>query len=126
MALNDFNDNLNIVSQLADQPNLAASALKAKFDEAGNAIQTWVNGTLVPFVNGLADGSNLGTKVVKTAALDDGSVTTAKIADANITSAKLDLQTKIVLSGSAIYGTQTDMNNVSNPVVGQIFFKKVT
>lgn len=118
MALSNFSDNMDIIQALADQPALSASAMKIEFDKAGNKLKTWINSTLVPFINGLVDGSNLGTKVVKTANIDDEAVTSAKIADANVTSAKLAAQTKIVLSGSDIYGNSLPASGTT----GQIFF----
>ena len=43
---------LNIIQALDDEPNdvggLTSSELKAKFDEAGNTIKTYINGTLIP------------------------------------------------------------------------------
>lgn len=52
MALPAFGTNLNIIQQLDDEPNdvggLTAAELKAKFDEAGLTIQTWINETLLP------------------------------------------------------------------------------
>ena len=118
----DFDTNLNIISQLADQPNLSAAALKAKFDEAGNTIQTWLNETLKPWLEDLAAGTELGVKAVKTANLDDAAVTSAKIAAGGVASSNLAAQTKIVLSGSDIYGNSLPASGVT----GQIFFKKVT
>lgn len=52
MALPAFETNLNIIQRLDDEPNdvggLTAAELKAKFDEAGLTIQTWINETLLP------------------------------------------------------------------------------
>lgn len=49
---------LNIIQQLDDEPNdvggLSAQELKAKFDEAGNTIKDYINGSLIPQV--LEDG----------------------------------------------------------------------
>lgn len=43
---------LNIIQKLDDEPNdvggLTPAQLKAKFDEAGNAIKDYINGTLIP------------------------------------------------------------------------------
>ena len=43
---------LNIIQALDDEPNdvggLTSAELKAKFDEAGNTIKTYINGTLIP------------------------------------------------------------------------------
>ena len=46
--------NLDIIQQLDDEPNdvggLTSAELKAKFDEAGNVIKTYINGTLIPAI----------------------------------------------------------------------------
>ena len=43
---------LNIIQKLDDEPNdvggLTSAELKAKFDEAGNTIKTYINETLIP------------------------------------------------------------------------------
>jgi hypothetical protein len=111
MALTTFNDDLNIISKLADEPNLddglTAAELKAKFDEAGNRIKTYINGTLKNAVDGLADGSGLApgavsrdklTQDVKDsldradyALIDtDGVVTPNNLADGAVTEDKID------------------------------------
>ena len=41
MAINKLNSNLNIISNLPDKPTQEVSALKAKFDEAGNTIKDY-------------------------------------------------------------------------------------
>lgn len=117
-----FNENMNIISQLADKPNLNAAAMKTKFDEAGNKIKTFINGTLATDIDGLKAGTALAAGAVKTPKIEDGAVTSAKIADGNVNSDKLAAQTKLVLSGSDIYGD----NLPGSGVTGQIFFKKVT
>lgn len=52
MALTEFQDDLNIIQKLDDEPNdvggLTAAELKAKFDEAGLIIQNWLNTVLLP------------------------------------------------------------------------------
>ena len=46
--------NLDIIQQLDDEPNdvggLTSAELKAKFDEAGNVIKTYINNTLIPAI----------------------------------------------------------------------------
>ncbi len=46
---------LDIISALEDEPNdvggLTAAELKARFDEAGNIIKNYINGTLLPGLN---------------------------------------------------------------------------
>ena len=50
MSLTKMTADLNIIQALADKPNvsdgLSAQQLKAKFDESGNTIQTYINSTL--------------------------------------------------------------------------------
>ena len=54
MAVTKFSKNMAIISALDDEPNdvggLTASELKAKFDEGGEALKTYINGTLIPAV----------------------------------------------------------------------------
>lgn len=60
MALTQFTKDMNIIAALSDDPNvtdgLTAAQLKAKFDEGGLAVKTYLNGTLKTFVDGLDDG----------------------------------------------------------------------
>lgn len=55
MTISSFDYNMNIISALEDEPNdvggLTASQLKAKFDEGGNALKTYVNETLLPGIS---------------------------------------------------------------------------
>ena len=52
MAIKQLTDDLNIIQKLDDEPNdvggLTAQELKTAFDEAGNTIQQYINGTLIP------------------------------------------------------------------------------
>ena len=52
LTITYMDGNLDIIQQLDDEPNdvggLTAAELKAKFDEAGNIIKTYINGTLIP------------------------------------------------------------------------------
>lgn len=58
IQIDPLTNDLNIVQKLDDEPNdvggLSAQELKAKFDEAGNIIKDYLNGTLVPEL--LAEG----------------------------------------------------------------------
>lgn len=49
-----LNGDLNIIQKLDDEPNdvggLTSAQLKAKFDEAGNTIKTYINDTLIPAI----------------------------------------------------------------------------
>lgn len=55
---------LNIIQKLDDEPNdvggLSSAQLKAKFDESGNIIKTYINETLIPAV--LADDATEATR----------------------------------------------------------------
>ena len=55
MTISSFDYNMNIISALEDEPNdvggLTASQLKAKFDEGGNALKTYVNETPLPGIS---------------------------------------------------------------------------
>jgi hypothetical protein len=121
MAFTELTDNLNIISQLPDQPELSADALKEKFDEAGNTIKDYINGALKEYLLGLAAGGELNIKSITTAKLADGAVTTEKLADGGVTADKLSALSGLKLT-SAAYGDTFP----ANPVVGQVFFKRVT
>lgn len=55
MALTQFTKDMNIISALDDEPNdvggLSADELKAKFDEGGLAVKSYINGTLLVEIN---------------------------------------------------------------------------
>lgn len=67
MGIPLLNDDLNIVQKLGDNPNsdnnMTAEELKAVFDAAALIIQAYINGTLVPAVNG--NTSTVAGKVSK-------------------------------------------------------------
>ncbi len=92
MGITPLSDNLDIIAALPDAPNdagLTSAELKAKFDEAGNLVKTYVNESLIPQL----DGENLplvfgteGGQTIKQAieeatvgTLPDGSITAAKL-----------------------------------------------
>ena len=50
MSLPLFTENLNIISALDDTPVMDAAELKAKFDEAANIIQSYINEELIPAI----------------------------------------------------------------------------
>lgn len=105
--LSRLTDDLNIISLLDNEPNdvggLTAEELKAKFDEAANIIQSYINNTLLPELSGEDGAGNIGIRTISglTGALDvqkalerivelmqemsqgavaDGSITAAKLA----------------------------------------------
>lgn len=51
MSVNEFQQNVKVISALADKPALSALELKAKFDEAPQAIKDYINKILVPAIN---------------------------------------------------------------------------
>ena len=57
MSIQKFEKNMNIVAALDDEPNdvggLTSAELKAKFDEGGNSIQTYINTVLIPALESL-------------------------------------------------------------------------
>ena len=55
MAIEQFVKDMNIISALADEPTQTATELKAKFDEGGNALKTYINNTLKPYLDGMED-----------------------------------------------------------------------
>jgi hypothetical protein len=114
MGFTKFLTSLGIISALNDKPNvqdgLSASALKAKFDEAGQAIQDYINETLISELEGEGaagkigiaeiDGLTLENETVQDALqalantaisglIPDGAVQTSKIYDEAVTTDKL-------------------------------------
>lgn len=79
MAIRTFDDDLNIIAGLPDEPTeeagLSAAELKAKFDEGGNAIQGYINDTLIPDVE--AESARVEGEI-------DAKVAAAEIASGNI------------------------------------------
>lgn len=59
MNLTPLNDDLDIIAKLDDEPNdvggMTPSELKAQFDLAGNLIKAYLNGTLLPALQTVAD-----------------------------------------------------------------------
>lgn len=57
-TLDPMSRSLDIIQQLDDEPNdvggLTPQQLKAKFDEGPQALKEYINGTLVPFINTVA------------------------------------------------------------------------
>lgn len=61
MALTPFSDDLDIIQKLDDEPNdvggLTPAELKERFDRAGNLIKAFLNGTLIPELQQIADAA---------------------------------------------------------------------
>lgn len=114
MAFTQVSKDMDIIAALDDEPNdvggLTAAQLKAKFDEGGKALKTYINDTLIPELESSTGGASIGvsasgiTATKLNAALEElkaavdeatigtlpnGSVTTAKIQDGAVSSAKL-------------------------------------
>ena len=64
MSLPKFNEDMQIISKLADEPNdvggLSANELKAKFDEAGTIIKAFINDTLLPYLEAATGAGDIG------------------------------------------------------------------
>lgn len=116
MAFTHLTDDLAIISKLSDEPNdvdgLTGAELKAKFDEAGLTIQTYINETLIPEIAGAGAAESVGISPVpgltgaetvqdaltalvavvqeaEQGEVLDGSITTSKLANAAVTTDKV-------------------------------------
>ena len=108
-TLPKLDTNLNFIQALTDTPNdqLSAAQLKAEFDKAGNAIQTYLNTVQWPILSqivqnytsgaittsGIANEAVKEAKIAPNAVTEDkiyaGAVTETKIANEAVTNAKL-------------------------------------
>ena len=115
MAFTKFDDDLEIISKLPDEPNdlggLTAAELKAEFDKAGKAVQTYINEVLLPSmekdggvnigimpVSGLPEAANIQTALeklveaiagVSVGVIPDESLGEIKLKNGSVTHAKL-------------------------------------
>lgn len=115
MAFTRMTGNVDNISALSDRPNdtdgMSATALKAAFDAAGNALKTYINTVLIPEMEasgaenigiepivalGNADNVQAALEAilgvindVQAGVVQDGSVGTAKLTDLAVTTAKL-------------------------------------
>lgn len=139
MAIPRMNNDLNVVAALDDRPNdtggLSAAGLKAKFDEGGNTLQTYINDTLIPFLESAAAAASIGVDTVTgitastvqealeaivqsmqditQGSVADGSISTAKLADGSVTAAKiaaLSITAALLADGSVTTGKVADGN----------------
>lgn len=66
MAIPTLDENLNIISQLSDEPNdvgtdaLSANELKERFDKAGNLIKQFINEVFIPYLQSVAAAGDIG------------------------------------------------------------------
>lgn len=114
MAVTQFTKNMGIIAALDDEPNdaggLSATQLKAKFDEGGAALKTYINETLIPSLIatniGYTDTTGGGipvttvsgalallyTQIVNTVlgSIPDGSITATQLATDSIITAKIE------------------------------------
>lgn len=87
MSLSKFDKDMKIIAALDDEPNdvggISAAELKAKFDEGGEALKTYINDTLIPAIEELLGkkASNEDLQKVVLGQVADGSITLAKLAD---------------------------------------------
>lgn len=52
-SIQTFDEDMNIIQALDDKPTLSSDVVKAKFDEAGNKIKNYMNGTIVPAIRNI-------------------------------------------------------------------------
>lgn len=70
MALPLFEKDMNIISKLSHEPNssknegLDGDQLKDKFDEGGEALKEYINGTLLPYLEGVQAAASLGIATI--------------------------------------------------------------
>ena len=68
MALTPFNEDIEIISKLADLPNdtegLSPAELKERFDRAGKLLKEYINGVLLTELGGASSAANLGVGAV--------------------------------------------------------------
>ena len=103
--VSQFTKDMDIIAKLPDEPSdieYTADELKAKFDEGGNAIKEYLNGTLKSYVDLLRrdvddiSQGGLATSAVKTIHIADAvsgdssvGISTAKLQDNSVTNAKI-------------------------------------
>lgn len=73
MSFNRFNEDMNIIVKLDDEPNdvggMSAEAFKAEFDESGILIKDYINNVLLPALEASTAAGNIG--VAQTVGLED-------------------------------------------------------
>lgn len=116
MSLPRLTTDLDVIQKLDNEPNdvggLSAEDLKAKFDEAPNAVKTWLNNVLLPFLESKDAAQNFGIETldgldapknvqqalqaivfamqgISAGTVSDGSITAAKLAANAATATKI-------------------------------------
>lgn len=133
MAITPISTNMAIIQALADLPNatggLTASQLKAKFDEGGEALKTYINNTLIPALSATTNGSSGADQIGATQVLAGSgttvqdilewlytqvtNVTLGQIPDGSLTDVKLSnaagqiKATAVLKTGDTMTGTLT-------------------
>lgn len=127
MSLPQLTTDLNIIQALDDEPNdvggLSSAQLKAKFDEAVGYIKTYINDTLLPYLESISAAGDLGITTVSGIAaatnvqealealeLNIEGVTQGAVADNSITNAKLttDAVDTVNIVDGAVTGAKID------------------
>lgn len=141
MALPRMTTDLDVVQKLDNEPNdvggLSAEELKAKFDEAPNAVKTWINNTLLPFLESTAAAKNFGIETldgldtpenvqqalqaivtemqnITAGAVADGSINSDKLASSAVIAAKI--ANSAVTAAKLATGAVTEAKLASNAV----------
>ena len=131
MALSKFTKDMGIISALDDEPNdvggLTAAELKAKFDEGGQAIKTFINETLTTEVDsqGTATSQALSQKVDKTTKVnghplsEDVTLTKSDVGLGNVDNTA-DLEKPVSNAMQAALDQKADESELQGVVLGQI------
>lgn len=63
MSIRNFDQDMNIIAKLPDEPGgeggLSAAKLKEEFDKGGNLIKTWINTVLIPHLISIGEGHDI-------------------------------------------------------------------
>ena len=131
MALSKFTKDMAIISALDDEPNdvggLSAAELKAKFDEGGQAIKTFINETLTTEVDsqGTATNQALSKKVDKTTKVnghplsENVTLTKSDVGLGNVDNTP-DLEKPVSNAMQAALDQKADESELQGVVLGQI------
>lgn len=63
MNISYFDQDMNIIAKLPDEPGgeggMSAAKLKEEFDKGGNLIKTWINTVLIPYLISIGEGHDI-------------------------------------------------------------------